>query len=349
MKLSILINNYNYAPYVRQSVQSALEQDYEDVEVIVVDDCSTDNSASIIGEFDDRVIKILKSRNAGHAAAFNSGFKACSGDLVMFLDSDDFLYPHAAREMVSTWRPGVAMIQGFLDYVDSEGVRGGRLPADPHHLDKGDLTDTLLRQGRIRSVVTSGLAFDRKILEVVMPVPQDAFRQGADGYLASVVPLFGKVDICPLAVGAYRQHAGNHSKFSKSVAARARWQIEHDHHRHTAIRTWAASRGIQASRDLGSLDDQHMSARLASSRLESEAHPVPDEGAGRVARQGVKLAMAGAQSLPRRMALAAWYLGGAWLPAGLARPAIEWRLMPAARPPGLVRLVRGLKRIVRRP
>lgn len=348
MKVSILINNYNYANFVGQCIESALAQDHDDVEVIVADDCSTDDSAAVIRAFGDRVIPILKQVNAGHAAAFNSGFAACSGGLVMFLDADDYLYPHAATTLLAAWRPGVAMIQGLLDIVDGDGVRTGLFPSDPAILERGELAGSLIRRGRVEAVVTSGLAFDRSVLERVMPVPEQGFRQGADGYLASVVPLFGTVAVSLSPIAAYRQHSGNHSQFSKRVAARARWQIEHDRHRHAAIRTTAAGIGMAAAADMGAADDQHLGARLASLRLEPADHPVSHDRAGRLARLGAWASLTGPGPLWRRGAVALWFLAAGNLPGAMARPVIEWRLLPSTRPTAMSKAGRGVKRALHR-
>jgi hypothetical protein len=348
MKVSILINNYNYAGFVGQSIESALAQDHPDVEVVVVDDCSTDDSQTVIRGFGSRVIAILKQVNAGHAAAFNSGFAACSGALVMFLDADDYLYPNAVSALLAAWRPGVAMIQGLLDLVNGDGVRFGQFPSDARSLEQGDLAGALLRRGRVEAVVTSGLAFDRGVLDQIMPVPEIAFRQGADGYLASVAPLYGSVALCAQPIAAYRQHNANHSQFSKRVAARARWQIEHDRHRHAAIRAAAAALGLTAADDMGAADCQHLSARIASLRLEPADHPLPGDRAGGVARRGARTALATQGPLPSRIATALWFLASGNLPIALARPLIEWRLMPSTRPTAIKTIGRGMRRVLQR-
>lgn len=92
--VSIIINNYNYGRFLQESIRSALGQDYEKVEVIVVDDGSTDNSRQIIESKGNTITAVLKP-NGGQASAYNAGFKVCHGELVIFLDSDDTLFPEA--------------------------------------------------------------------------------------------------------------------------------------------------------------------------------------------------------------------------------------------------------------
>src|ERR687885_1217665 len=86
--VSILICNYNYAQYVKEAIDSALNQTYSNTEVIVIDDGSTDNSREIIASYGDKIIPILK-QNSGQASAFNVGFAISKGDIICFLDSDD--------------------------------------------------------------------------------------------------------------------------------------------------------------------------------------------------------------------------------------------------------------------
>ena len=88
---TILINNYNYAPFLREAIESALSQTYHPIEIIVVDDGSTDNSRAIISSYGTKLTAIFKE-NGGQASAFNAGVAAGNGDLYFFLDSDDFSF-----------------------------------------------------------------------------------------------------------------------------------------------------------------------------------------------------------------------------------------------------------------
>ena len=93
--VSVVINNYNYARYLAQAIDSALGQTYPGTEVVVVDDGSSDGSRDVIAAYGTRVVPVLKE-NGGQASAFNAGFAASRGDVVLFLDADDCLLPTAA-------------------------------------------------------------------------------------------------------------------------------------------------------------------------------------------------------------------------------------------------------------
>src|SRR5450631_2550416 len=85
--VSVLINNYNYREYLAQAIDSALSQDYDPIEIIVVDDGSTDDSRSIIARYGTKIRTVFQN-NSGQASAFNAGINAAQGDILCFLDSD---------------------------------------------------------------------------------------------------------------------------------------------------------------------------------------------------------------------------------------------------------------------
>src|SRR5687767_13468728 len=93
-RASVIVNNYNYAAYLHDAIASALQQRDADVEVIVVDDGSTDDSRDVIASYGERVVAVFKE-NGGQASAYNAGFAHATGDVVCFLDADDTLHPNA--------------------------------------------------------------------------------------------------------------------------------------------------------------------------------------------------------------------------------------------------------------
>jgi glycosyltransferase involved in cell wall biosynthesis len=94
--VSVIVGNYNYAAYVGEAIESVLAQTHPRVEVIVVDDGSTDGSRAVIERYGDRVRALFKP-NAGQGSVYNAGFRMAQGELVLFLDSDDVLLPTAER------------------------------------------------------------------------------------------------------------------------------------------------------------------------------------------------------------------------------------------------------------
>lgn len=98
--VSVIIPNFNYEEYVADAIESVLNQTYENIELIVVDDGSTDNSWKVINRYRDR-LKLIKSKNGGVSSARNIGLTAIQGDYVAFLDSDDYWYPNKISSQVS--------------------------------------------------------------------------------------------------------------------------------------------------------------------------------------------------------------------------------------------------------
>lgn len=103
--VSILIPCYNAAPFLGDTIRSALAQTWARKEVIIVDDGSTDGSLEIAGRFESHGVKVVSQTNAGQSAAFNRGLREAQGDYCEFLDSDDLLHPEKIRRQVEALAP----------------------------------------------------------------------------------------------------------------------------------------------------------------------------------------------------------------------------------------------------
>lgn len=102
-KVSIAVAVYNVEEYLRRCLDSLISQTYQNIEIILVDDCSTDNSLSICYEYakkDERVIVVKKQENTGLSDVRNIGIKHSMGDYIMFVDSDDYVCENFVEEMV---------------------------------------------------------------------------------------------------------------------------------------------------------------------------------------------------------------------------------------------------------
>ncbi len=136
MKVSIVTISYNQAAYLEQTIQSVLEQDYQDVEYIVVDAGSTDGSREIIEKYRDRIAHIIFKPDQGPADGLNKGFALASGDIYGFLNSDDILLPGALREVTDYFNrhPGVDIVSGHCKFINSEGGFLRRCYSEPMNL-----------------------------------------------------------------------------------------------------------------------------------------------------------------------------------------------------------------------
>jgi glycosyltransferase involved in cell wall biosynthesis len=204
VKLSVLINNYNYAQYLRPCIDSALAQDFPDLEVIVVDDGSTDNSRDVIALYGDRIVPVLKP-NGGQASSFNAGFTAASGDILFFLDADDAFLPGKLRHVAQVYeRLGV---DWCFDRVSTD--ERTRAPAELviTPFDKRDR----LRKGQFPSlpVPTSGLSFKREALAKILPMPVAGDVVLSDNYLKFAAAYLGAGAVIETPLTFQRIHASN--------------------------------------------------------------------------------------------------------------------------------------------
>jgi len=213
--VSIIINNYNYGRFLADAIDSALNQTHPDLEVIVVDDGSTDDSRKIISGYSDQVIPVLKE-NGGQASAFNAGFLASGGEAICFLDADDTLLPTAIDSAVDLFREGearqinVAKVHWSLWEVDEHGERTG-LIRPGNALGEGELRELVVRNGPGNHVSppTTGNAWHRHFLDRVLPIPEMDFRICADMYLFELAPLYGAIKRVATPQACYRRHGQN--------------------------------------------------------------------------------------------------------------------------------------------
>lgn len=102
-KVSIIIPCYNQAEYVKEAIESALNQTYENIEIVVINDASTDNSAEVIKEFANKNLKIIfldEKVNKGVVKSRNLAIEKCSGDYILPVDADDKIAPTFVEKAV---------------------------------------------------------------------------------------------------------------------------------------------------------------------------------------------------------------------------------------------------------
>ncbi len=97
-RYSIVIPTYNRAASVEQTLQSCFDQSFENIEIVVVDDGSSDNTLEVLNAIDDPRLVVVAQDNAGPAAARNHGMRVARGDYIAFLDSDDVWYPQFIQQ-----------------------------------------------------------------------------------------------------------------------------------------------------------------------------------------------------------------------------------------------------------
>lgn len=217
-KVSIIVTNHNYSGYISDCLESVGRQTYPDIECIVVDDHSSDDSVNQIERFIENdkspvTFKLITHDfTRGQYAAFRTGMGHVTGAFVAFLDADDLLLPDFVSEHIRvhlTLQP-VAFTSSNQYQIDSDGqVIGGVHP-------------DLLTQNTFRAIgtislhrpfwvwaTTSSMMFRRAVLSYVLFDADEAFRKCADNYVSHFCNLLGGSILIPTVLGCYRRHQRN--------------------------------------------------------------------------------------------------------------------------------------------
>jgi hypothetical protein len=348
LSVDIIVNNFNYAPFLEAAIDSALAQDHSPVRVIVVDDGSTDDSRALIASYGDRITPVFKD-NGGQASALNAGFARSTGDVVIFLDADDVLLPHAARLVVDafTAKPETVKLQYRMEVIDAEGRSSG-VVKPPQHLPmpSGDVrAHELAFPFDLTWLPTSGNAFAARALQRLLPIPEHEFASSADWYLQHVTPLLGSVASLPEIGAQFRAHGANDYEPSSPV-------VDLDHVRKSVVyaaatrkqlQDVAARLGLAVPRG-GIISVSDVANRMVSLRLDAERHPLADDTVTHLLLCGARAAGRRFDVSPvMRLMFLAWFAAMAVLPRRVAST-LAVRFLFVERRPRLNRVLGALHR-----
>jgi glycosyltransferase involved in cell wall biosynthesis len=336
--VSIVINNYNYGQYLGEAINSALGQSYRNVEIIVVDDGSTDHSRDVIREFGDQVSRVIKE-NGGQASALNAGFARSHGDLIIFLDADDILLPDTAQRVAEAFQTdaAIAKIQYRMEVIDAQGRRTGRFKPAPHlPLQSGDLRrHELAFPFDLVRMATSGNAFSAKVLRQIFPIPENDFRLGADWYVTHLASLFGPVRFLTDVGAYYRVHGGN--KYEQMAPV-----LDLDHIRQaitceglTRLYLEKYADQLHLTRHPGEiLSVSDIANRMISLKLDPRQHPLRGDRMGRLMRMGIRVSLRRFDvAWAMKILFLGWFMAMGLAPGPLARWLAEVFLFPEKRRP----------------
>lgn len=215
--VSVLIDTYNHEKFIEQAIGSVLEQHFapSDYEILVVDDGSTDGSPEIIKKFAPRVTHLPK-KNGGQGSAFNYGIPQCRGEIVAFLDADDWWEPNKLSTVVAEFEahPETGAIGHGLYEVDENGKRLFlNVPDRVYSCHLRDFSEA--RQFlELRSFLgTSRLAVRKSVLDKILPLPE-AMLIEADEFLATHAVALSGCRALDRPLTSYRFHSGNQFQFS---------------------------------------------------------------------------------------------------------------------------------------
>ncbi len=209
--ISVLIDTYNHERFIEQAVRSVLEQDFpaSGREILVVDDGSQDRTPEIAAKFVPQV-RLIRKANGGQASAFNAGIPECQGEIVAFLDGDDWWAPEKLKRVAAAFseNPDVGLIGHSITEVLADGARRSELVREFPRFRNDSVTGARLFRLRKAFLGTSRMAFRAEILRRIGPVPEPLTIQ-ADEFLFTLGALFSEVLLLREPLTFYRLHGQN--------------------------------------------------------------------------------------------------------------------------------------------
>jgi glycosyltransferase involved in cell wall biosynthesis len=346
--VDIVINNHNYGAFLGDAIDSARSQTHERVNVIVVDDGSSDNSREVLGGQPDDIEIVLKE-NGGQASAFNAGMARSEGDVVIFLDADDVLRPEAAARVATAFAAdeGVSKVQFRMEVIDAGGHPTGTIKPDPHlAMPNGDLREAeLAHPYDLVWMATSGNAFRCDALRRLLPVPENAYPvTGADWYLVHLSALLGRVVSLDAICAGYRVHGENSYELDETrlELAHLRQAIEFAAVTSGELLRLAGDLGLRRPERILSIAD--LANRMTSLKLEPQLHPIAEDRAVGLLADAIRAARRRSDSsAAMKAAFVAWFAAMVVAPRPLARWLAELFMFPARRAP-LNRLLGRMQR-----
>jgi glycosyltransferase involved in cell wall biosynthesis len=323
MRISILINNFNYARYLGAAIDSALAQAGPtlgvEVEVIVCDDASTDGSAEVMASYGSCIQTWRSPENRGQAGAMNAGLARSRGEWVLFLDADDVLDPDALSTCLPLMADDVAKIQFQLQCITEDGRRMGR--QIPYLLHEGDVRPLIERFGTYGSPPSSGNLYRRSAIERYFPLDEAAWRRAADTPPILLSAFNGRIVNAPRPLGSYRIHSSaNRARgcFGNISARHGDMLRIEAHRRATTLALLAQRDGIDIpSPPLHA--PWNLRSRALSLRTEPERHPYPSDTARSLMQmQSESLAACPGYTWSERRAAQLWLMAVLMVPTSWA-------------------------------
>lgn len=285
-RVSVIVINHNYGQFVRDAIESCLEQSYNNVETIVVDDGSTDNSQQVIRSFGNKIASIFQA-NLGMMQAANKGFSLSTGNIVIFLDADDYLLKECVERVVNCWREGTSKVHYRLQMIDKNGNNIDVFPPRDQKLGQGEVWKEIMSSGRYTTPPTSGNAFSRTVLERIFPVRDARIGQGegyydylpTDAYLKLRVPFYGPVLAIDEVLGNYRIHGCNSGAENSPYVHRGKRQrlLRLAKKNSEFIQKEATAMKLAWDEDVLFRYGKYLKLRVLSLRFDGACHPWPKD------------------------------------------------------------------------
>jgi hypothetical protein len=227
--VTALIDTYNHAAFIEKAITSVLEQDFtaSDMEIIVVDDGSTDATPEIVRKFEPRV-RVLRKSNGGQASAFNAGVPETRGEIVCFLDGDDWWAPNKVKRVLETMdaEPDLGLVGHGIIEAYSDGRQVLHAPRESCRFRANTVSGARELRRRKSLLGTSRMTVRVNVLKQVLPVPGVLAIQ-ADEYIFTMAAALSETRTLPEPLVYYRMHESNAFQTSAGDArvVRRKYQV----------------------------------------------------------------------------------------------------------------------------
>lgn len=207
--VTVLIDTYNYGRFIDDAIQSSLNQTFPSnyIEIIVVDDGSTDDTPERVKKYKDKIRYIYKENN-GQASAFNIGIKEAKGEYIILLDSDDYMENERVERVVNEfecYKDVVSVLNARRIIMNDKIIKDEDYPKF-HNI---PLNEENLQSFIAASYGTSRSAFRKSVLMKILPLPEKELKIEADLYLNLVMFFLGGLSCLKEPLTVYRVHGDN--------------------------------------------------------------------------------------------------------------------------------------------
>ncbi len=204
--VSVIIPNYNYSQYLREAIDGVLAQTYPEIEIIVVDDGSTDGSREVLDSYGDRIVAIYQ-KNGGVSAARNNGVSQSRGEFVAFLDADDVWLPAKIERQMAVFTDDSEIGLVHVGVVEIDGA-GNSLFERTDGM-AGRVSEALLRfEGPVILGGGSGLMLPRRVFDAAGGF-DTRLSTSADWDMFYRISIRYSIGFVPEILLKYRVHSSN--------------------------------------------------------------------------------------------------------------------------------------------
>lgn len=324
-RVSIVVLNFNYARFVGAAIESALAQTCPDVEVIVVDNGSTDDSLQVISRYEPRIRLVRQAENIGQGQGYNLGFAAAQGEWIVWLDADDVLDPDCIATCLAMADGHTAKVQFPMRHIDAQGQDLHTITPFLRH--SGDVRPIIRRFGHYAGPPGSGNLYRRSAVAPYFPVTPQDWPICTDTVPFVTAPFHGMVVDTGRPLAGYRMHRkaasnapGYRGNYSTSMATEVSLNYGA---RDKTVALLKERSGIEVPGPFLTLPS-HVRHRIISWRWAPQAHPFPEDSAGslwRLMRDSLR-ECPGYNALGRALMLT-WATGVLFLPTALAHRVMQ--------------------------